>query len=209
MIRSVLSCRYKTVEYLLKGFFVIAVLYFSFFTHEILAEASTARQIKTIEYSFGNTLTATTSSTTILYATDSGVGSGMGWSTSTPTLASQGINYQIHGSNIRIVDAWVEFRAVTSKAGSFATNIGSVADSKWHYVGVSYISGGALRVYFDGSLVTSSTSPTFTMSSQNLRIGRSVDTYWETYKGSIDDIRIYNRILSSQEVKALYKLGAQ
>ncbi len=117
MIRSVLSCRYKTVEYLLKGFFVIAVLYFSFFTHEILAEASTARQIKTIEYSFGNTLTATTSSTTILYATDSGVGSGMGWSTSTPTLASQGINYQIHGSNIRIVDAWVEFRAVTSNAG--------------------------------------------------------------------------------------------
>lgn len=112
-----------------------------------------------------------------------------------------GINFYHFSSNIGI-----QIKGATD-VGSYASNIGSLADSRWHHVAVAYVSGGALRIYFDGSLVVSTTSPTFTISSQNLRIGRSVDSYWETYKGSLDDLRIYNRVLSSAEVQALYKAG--
>jgi hypothetical protein len=75
------------------------------------------RQIKTIEYAFGNSNATITPRTTAIYATDVGIGTTTAWSTTTaPTLASQGFTFPIHGTGIDIVDAWVEYRAITSSS---------------------------------------------------------------------------------------------
>jgi hypothetical protein len=84
---------------------------------------------------------------------------------------------------------------------------------KWiHWVGV-YEPGVALRLYKNGTLVNSNTTsiPASQFnSSQNVNIGRwptaGADTngYW---LGKIDDVRIYNRALSPDEIKRLYNMG--
>jgi hypothetical protein len=76
----------------------------------------------------------------------------------------------------------------------------------WHHVLVTYQNsgGGTKRVYLNGQLIKQAS-----IGSQNaannspLRIGSEFNrNYWN---GKIDDVRIYNRALSEEEVKALYE----
>jgi len=72
----------------------------------------------------------------------------------------------------------------------------------WHHIVVTRSDGNG-SIYIDGDLKTSGT---FTMSSSDntvpLKMG--YDPNWGDYNGLIDEIRIYNRALSSDEVKAIY-----
>ncbi|HVV39015.1 MAG TPA: LamG domain-containing protein, partial [Candidatus Paceibacterota bacterium] len=77
----------------------------------------------------------------------------------------------------------------------------------WHHVVLTYVSGGSSSLYVDGAVVESGTAPAFTMTNQPLRLGKSVDTYWQALAGSLDDVRVYNRVLSATEVRQLYQLG--
>lgn len=78
------------------------------------------KQVKTIEFSFGNSNIATASSTTAMYAVDTNTGNTNGWTSSAPSLASDGFTFKIDGSNIHVTDAWIEFRAVTTAAASLS-----------------------------------------------------------------------------------------
>jgi|GEM_PF-2896236 len=78
------------------------------------------RHIKTIEYALGNTNTANSGSNGTLYSTDAGVGSTNGWTSSAPSAGTDGFIQQIEGTNIQIEDAWIEFRAQTTAAGSMS-----------------------------------------------------------------------------------------
>ena len=72
----------------------------------------------------------------------------------------------------------------------------AINNGAWRHIAVVYESGGTSKVYVDGSEEASSAStPTFTVSSNNLRIGKSLDTFWEDFDGSMDDVRIWNRKL--------------
>jgi hypothetical protein len=51
---------------------------------------------------------------------------------------------------------------------------------------------------------TATNSSAWTFNGQALRLGDSVDTFWNEYVGLIDDVRIYNRALSPAEIAALY-----
>jgi hypothetical protein len=81
----------------------------------------------------------------------------------------------------------------------------------WHHFMATY-DGSNLRFYINGSEVDASpTAATGTIASAsgNTRIGDysgSVGDY--SANGSIDDLRIYNRTLSAQEVQELYEMGA-
>lgn len=93
--------------------------------------------------------------------------------------------------------------ATTGVAGA-AT---SYTTSTWHQVALTFNSGGTYNFYLDGSLINSqSTSTSFliTSSTQPLRLGKSVDPYWQVYLGLIGDVRIYNRTLSAAEIQELY-----
>ncbi len=73
----------------------------------------------------------------------------------------------------------------------------------WHHV-VATVQGTAMSLYLNGSLATSTT---FSGSRQSpttpLHLGRRSDGYYLT--GYLDDVRIYSRALSANEVSSLYK----
>lgn len=79
-------------------------------------------------------------------------------------------------------------------------------DGKWHFVTATQ-TANLRQIYFDGVLLCSdpvaldgiSGPPTLYIGSEN---GAS-----RFYNGTLDDLRIYNRVLSAQEIAQLYKQG--
>ena len=82
---------------------------------------------------------------------------------------------------------------------------GQVRDGGWHHLACAY-DGANVSLYLDGAFV-SSTAATGALeaSTNNLVIGS--DGAGATWKGSIDDARIYSRGLSATEIKQLYNEG--
>jgi hypothetical protein len=85
---------------------------------------------------------------------------------------------------------------------------GILTAEQWHFV-TSSLNNQDLRVYVDGQPLNSSiVTGTLSITTASLWIGgqnRSVYNFW--FKGSIDDVRIYNRALSPTEIQSLYDEG--
>ena len=90
-------------------------------------------------------------------------------------------------------------------------SVNAVNDDKWHHiVGVYDGPNTRLDLYVDGVLSTASLEGTIpaSISSQSRPIYIGNDNgATRAYQGSIDDVRIYNRAISSTEVLQLYNLG--
>jgi hypothetical protein len=75
----------------------------------------------------------------------------------------------------------------------------------WHHVTVTY--SDKVRVFLNGENIGEVNYPATPVSrSAVTRIGASQDFYVNQFEGVIDDIRIYNRALSSSEVAKLYAM---
>lgn len=74
-------------------------------------------------------------------------------------------------------------------------------NDEWYHIACVY-SNGIQKLYVDGVLVSSDTNAgPLNNNSEKIRIGfKNGDGHW---KGKIDDVRIYNRMLSDQEVAYL------
>ena len=82
----------------------------------------------------------------------------------------------------------------------------NINDGHWHHiVGISDYSNNKQKIYIDGILVASSSNagPSGTNYNSYFAIGKHPSNiqYWN---GSIDDVRIYNRALTDEEVWQLY-----
>lgn len=87
-------------------------------------------------------------------------------------------------------------------------NDGAIADSQFHFF--VYVSRSATEheVYVDGVLTgTSATSKSLPSDLSQINIGRWGGNDAQYFSGSLDDIRVYNRPLSTSEIQALYQLG--
>jgi hypothetical protein len=63
-----------------------------------------------------------------------------------------------------------------------------------------------LKLYKNGILVSQRTDiPAPTYDTSKVFIGERGDHFMHTFKGLIDEVRIYNRALSDAEIKALYE----
>jgi hypothetical protein len=82
------------------------------------------------------------------------------------------------------------------------------ADGNWHHVvGVADSSNLILKLYVDGNLVaTSSYGGSTQIGNSELNIGRNPGATFQVFNGVIDEVRIYNRALSAEEVKILYNI---
>jgi hypothetical protein len=101
--------------------------------------------------------------------------------------------------------------------GAFATFLGSSYDAisgiplplnSWHMLTSVHTQDGALEIYLDGQLLHSQIVQTPSIQNALTRIGRAVwesDEYWN---GSLDDIGIWNRALTPEEVQELFTLDA-
>ncbi len=87
---------------------------------------------------------------------------------------------------------------------TYSTNL---ADNNWHnVVFIRSVTDDKLYLYVDGSLVSTLTDAFVgsVQNSQEVWIGRSAYTAGYNYKGSISNVLIYNRDLSSSEVSQNY-----
>ncbi len=75
----------------------------------------------------------------------------------------------------------------------------------WTLLTITYQNGVGTNVYLNGSLDWSSApqSGTLTQTSSNLRLGDAWDN-GRFFAGSIDDLKIFNRVLSASEITTIY-----
>jgi hypothetical protein len=97
----------------------------------------------------------------------------------------------------------------TSNVATGKTTSGAgIANGTWHAVDVSSTKGGETVIYVDGADAHSFNNPGNSASWTNgnlyigeLRAGRNI-----YYDGTVDDIRVYNRILTDAEVAEIYRM---
>ena len=102
----------------------------------------------------------------------------------------------------------------SSGAGYYVYSKNTVNDGKWHYVVVTF-DGSFLRLYIDGVLDNTSSKLTKTPDSSGtkpLRIGADSQlgtsaTRPSYFNGSIDEVRVWNRVVSASEVSDQYGYG--
>ena len=77
----------------------------------------------------------------------------------------------------------------------------------WYAV-AAVVQNGIGFIYVDGVLAATQSLSAFSYS-HGFQIGKNSEQSTDFWGGSIDDVRLYNRALSSNEVASLYALGSQ
>ena len=99
--------------------------------------------------------------------------------------------------------------------GYAVATVETVSVNQW-YLGVVTRTGSTARIYLNGSLSNTATLGTGgTITNTNFEIGRT-SRDWHTgdiwradyFNGLIDEVRVYNRALTADEIKRLYRIGA-
>jgi len=109
-----------------------------------------------------------------------------------PTGDTAGPNMHISGTN----------------RGIYGTS--DIADQNWHHI-VGLFDGTSLKVYIDGKQENSGNYPgVVTSNNENISIGKEKSSSTDVYptNGQIDDVKIFNYALSTDQIKNLYNAGA-
>ena len=104
-------------------------------------------------------------------------------------LTSGGLYIQIRTSRVIVIDIYSGIK---------------VQDGNWHHMVFSFSAGSSYALYVDNVLTNSGSLGLFTFAAQPVRIARSLDGYWSSYPGAIDELRFYNRMITADEVNTLY-----
>ena len=92
--------------------------------------------------------------------------------------------------------------------GSAWKAVGSAPISPgWHHVAAVFNTRDDMRVYVDGVEFTTSSPHVYAYTWSYLEIGRHSNYYNDWFYGVIDEVLIFNRVLSEEEIKALYRGG--
>lgn len=103
------------------------------------------------------------------------------------------------------VDSITVFSKSSPSCGQPQADIDSNGVNSWQHVVVTFNGNATTNVYINGTFAGSYTPEVnWSFPSAPLRIGKSTDPYFQNFIGSIDDVRIYNRVLSTTEITALY-----
>ncbi|MFC1704901.1 LamG-like jellyroll fold domain-containing protein, partial [Nanoarchaeota archaeon] len=86
---------------------------------------------------------------------------------------------------------------------------GSVSVNEWHHISFVKDSDNGSILYFDGIEIDSNDDTVDTVLFPSYEYVIGYDTSTDFFNGTIDDILIFNRSLSAEEVKILYQNGTQ
>ncbi|MDR5673204.1 LamG domain-containing protein [Halalkaliarchaeum sp. AArc-GB] len=86
--------------------------------------------------------------------------------------------------------------------GNWLQSESDIAENKWQHVAAVWTAGGERAIYIDGEKDVSDSNADSPFSNNITRIGYSGDRS-RYFKGKIDDVRLYNRALSDDEVSDL------
>ena len=109
---------------------------------------------------------------------------------------------------LRVFDDGRVMASVSQDGGGWYSLFSSrtdLEDNRWHHAVLSYDdNAGILRLYIDGILETSLSGLTKGFyNGNNVRIGHQASGNTYRLKGSVDDVRIYNKALNANEVALL------
>jgi Concanavalin A-like lectin/glucanases superfamily len=106
-------------------------------------------------------------------------------------------------------DGSVYFKAGSAQSIASST---TVIDDQWHNIAITYdqSSGGVVSIYVDGvfSSINLNASAWSWPVGQQIELGHSHDSHWKSYDGVLDDVRIYNRVLTDPEIALINASGA-
>jgi hypothetical protein len=129
---------------------------------------------------------------------EKGTPSGVGWNLQFTTNSRLDFTRKMTGGTLEQVSAG-----------------GSVTANRWQHVVVTWnggATGASARIYVNGT--ETSYDATFDASggitddsAESLGIGRRADDFSQGFNGLLDDVRIYTRALSKDEIKRLYNMG--
>src|SRR5262249_31278227 len=97
----------------------------------------------------------------------------------------------------------------STSAGDFPSLGGSyrVNDGSFHHLAATFRAGGTMSLYVDGRLMGSAATPAFVVSTTPMRIGRSNDGFWSPFRGLLDEVHVFGRMLSAGEIQAISATG--
>lgn len=111
-----------------------------------------------------------------------------------------------------IADNSKVYAQVRNDSGTFGTYAATAAntgtDGLWHHFTLTYTLT-ALEFYMDGKSLGTDSGASGAFSPQELEIGRRNDDSYFYWTGNINDVRIYNRYLTTSEVQSLYRASSQ
>lgn len=88
---------------------------------------------------------------------------------------------------------------------SYGTTTITIPALEWHHVVFTVNSDAVGKLYIDGQLVATKTGTSFTATyPTDLNIGRMNHSAFDAWGGKLDDIGIWNRALSQEEVTSVY-----
>jgi hypothetical protein len=90
---------------------------------------------------------------------------------------------------------------MSNVVAQFGVQSGAISTSTWHYVGFTY-NGSALIGYLDGNSF-GTVNVSMNIVTAPIGIGHRFANSC-AMAGLIDDVRMYNRVLSAQEIQAMY-----
>jgi len=91
------------------------------------------------------------------------------------------------------------------KVSGTAYNIGfSVSSGIWYNSTITYSSNGFISCYLNGIKRGTYNLPSFTMTTQALRLATANDTYWGYFNGNISNVQIYNKVLTDSDILKNY-----
>jgi hypothetical protein len=101
---------------------------------------------------------------------------------------------------------YYKFRYILTDLGQYILSSSTVQKDRWYHV-VGTFDGTTGRLYVDGVLNSSAPqSSPLTDRNNQVYIGRGISGT-NSFSGSIDEVRVYNRALSATEISALYNSG--
>ena len=90
-----------------------------------------------------------------------------------------------------------------------STTTGVFEWNQWHHIVMTVDNDGKIKFYRDGDLLINTDSPlnSSTDNDQVLKIGNSGAWTGDHFKGTIDEVAIFNRVLTADEIKQHYRMG--
>ncbi len=124
-----------------------------------------------------------------------------------PADSNNGIGYNIVTSS----SGSLIFSLINNQAGVSnwlgVTGTTNIQDNNWHYVAVTYdgsSSASGVKIYIDGVsdtlTINSNTLTATTLSAEPLRIGCRAGCSFSRFNGAIDEVYIYNKVLTDTEI---------
>jgi hypothetical protein len=115
-------------------------------------------------------------------------------------------NYRplVYAHNIGRLEVYHSGATFSVRGDEYITPANTLSLNSWQFVAYSWKNNDTYELYLNGTLlengtVTGATSP----GAGTLEIGTYLSTNW--FNGTIDEVMIWNRSLSAEEIKRLYK----